>query len=135
QLWIRPNDNLVSIANLILHLEGNIRQWILTGIGNHPDHRKRDLEFSQTDRIDRKEMLSKLKDAIDKTIEVVNQIQDEEWTKVRSVQGYKESVLSIVIHVIEHFSYHTGQITYYTKLLTNKNTNYYGDQDLNLTAR
>ncbi|MBK9042532.1 MAG: DUF1572 family protein [Saprospiraceae bacterium] len=45
KLWFRQNDEVNSIGNLILHLDGNARQWVFSGIGNVPDKRDRSSEF------------------------------------------------------------------------------------------
>lgn len=126
QVWERPNEQLSSIGNLILHLGGNARQWVLSGLGGAADHRMRDREFLESSRCSKwklKRMLEDLK--VDMEI-VFTKLNEQELVKVRPVQVFEESGLSILIHVIEHFSYHTGQITWYTKFLTNVDTKYYG---------
>lgn len=126
QVWQRPNEQLSSVGNLILHLCGNARQWVLTGLGGQADHRMRDREFLESSRCSKwklKRMLDDLKTEMEK---VFHSLNDAELKRVRPVQVFEESGLSILIHVIEHFSYHTGQITWFTKFLTNEDTKYYG---------
>ena len=131
ELWNRPNNNLVSVANLILHLNGNVKQWILSGVGDHKDDRERDNEFDQTKRIPTEELISTLTSTLDKSIRLIGDLSEESLLEYRNVQGYNETVLSILIHVIEHFSYHTAQITYYTKYIKDVDTKYYEGDDLN----
>src|SRR5262245_26787426 len=53
QVWWRPNESSNSIGNLLMHLAGNVRQWIIAGIGGAEDHRVRDLEFTERELIDK----------------------------------------------------------------------------------
>lgn len=135
QVWDRPNENTNSVANLVLHLNGNIRQYILTGIGGYEDTRDRDREF-ETSKTSNK---AQLKDMITKTIadavEVIEEVRPDMLTRVKPVQCFHETVLSIMVHVAEHASYHTGQIAQLTKLLINKDLGFYKDLPLDQTAR
>jgi len=103
QLQFRPNTNSNSINNQILHLNGNVRQWLIASLSNAKDIRKRDEEF------DTKNQLAK-----DELVAILIKLEKD-----------------IIIHVIEHFSYHLGQITYITKMLLDIDTGYYADLDLN----
>jgi uncharacterized damage-inducible protein DinB len=126
EVWEHPNENLASAGNLILHVCGNARQWIVSGLGGETDHRYRDKEFSETSRCSKwklKKMMEELKTDINK---VLDSLTEEDLQKMRKVQVFEESGFSILIHVIEHFSYHTGQITFYTKFLKNEDLRYYG---------
>ena len=131
ELWKRPNDNLVAAGNLILHLDGNVRQWIISAIGGSQDIRNRDLEFSNTVQKSKEHLLSSLKQTILEATGIIKSLSLASLDESRLVQGFDENVLSIIIHVIEHFSYHTGQITYFTKLVKNVDTGYYAGLDLN----
>ena len=134
EIWSSRNANTNSVGNLILHLTGNVRQYIQTGIDGQADVRERDLEFDVNSRVDSKEVLGKLKKVITEAHQIVSNLSEEELTEKRTVQGFSETVLSIIIHVIEHFSYHVGQITFYTKYLKDVDTGYYDGLDLNATA-
>jgi len=50
-LWWRPNAVSNSVGNLMLHLSGNVRQWIVSGLGGAPDDRVRQLEFDASERL------------------------------------------------------------------------------------
>jgi uncharacterized damage-inducible protein DinB len=126
QVWERPNEQLSSVGNLVLHLAGNVRQWINSGLGGQEDNRKRDREFLESSRCSKWKLKFLLED-LKRDVEVVlKKLTAEDLVKVRKVQVFEESGLSILVHVMEHFSYHTGQITWQTKILTNADTKYYG---------
>jgi len=127
EVWQRPNENTVSIGNLILHLSGNVRQWICAGLGQQEDVRNRDLEFSTNGGLSKAQLSEKIKLTIIDAQEVVDSVVLSDLSKTYPVQVYNETGLSIVVHVIEHFSYHIGQITYAVKSLKNIDTRYYSE--------
>jgi len=127
EVWQRPNTNTVSIGNLVLHLGGNVRQWICAGLGGQEDVRKRDLEFSTEGGVRKVELMEGIKRAIIDAQEVVENLEAEDLAKSYPVQVYNESGLSILVHVIEHFSYHIGQITYAVKSFKDVDTQYYSE--------
>jgi uncharacterized damage-inducible protein DinB len=131
ELWLRPNESSNSIGNLILHLCGNITQYIISGLGNEKDLRERNLEFSASGGIMKSELYNKLHNIVKEAKEVINNLDPEALRKIRSVQGFKLSGIGIVIHVVEHFSYHTGQIAFWTKIIRNTDLGFYSDLDLN----
>jgi uncharacterized damage-inducible protein DinB len=131
ELWKRPNESSNSVGNLILHLCGNIRQYIISSLGNKADQRKRDEEFLTDGGYKKYELLQNLNEIITQAKAVLTNIDDKELFRVRSVQGFKLSGIGIVIHVVEHFSYHTGQIVFWTKLLHNTDLRFYNNEDLN----
>jgi uncharacterized damage-inducible protein DinB len=133
ELWQTANQNTNSVANLIMHLTGNVRQYIIAGIGIEKDMRQRDLEFDNDNRRERQTIINELSEVIQKSSEIVQQLSLDQLTENRKVQGFDETVLSIIIHVIEHFSYHVGQITFYTKSIKDIDTGYYSGIDLNVT--
>ena len=134
EIWHRPNEHVVSVGNLVLHLGGNLRQWVLSGLGGQPDHRQRDQEFSRTDHLPTGQLTRQLDELMEEVTQTLDQLTPENLVTVRRVQGYEESGVSILMHVTEHFSYHTGQITYYVKTRKNVDLQYYGGQDLNRTS-
>lgn len=125
EVWHRPNESSNSIGNLVLHLEGNARQWIRSGLGGEKDERDRPSEFDRAERErieDLKKRLQKLPEELDP---MLLKVGPEELIRSRPVQVYEESGMSILIHVIEHFSYHTGQIAWITKALKDKDLGFY----------
>ncbi len=125
QVWWRPNENSNSIGNLILHLEGNVRQWILTGLGGQTDTRRRQLEFDQREQIPKDKLWRLLNGTMQELVPVIENVTPEELLNKVPVQTFEESGLSILIHVTEHFSYHTGQIAWITKMLTSEDLGFY----------
>ena len=133
QTWKQPNENLNSVGNLILHLEGNVNQWVLSTFTDKKDNRARAKEFDPTRKEQKHDLTVRLDNLKSNTLDAINNINDEDLIKVYNVQCYKETGVSILIHVIEHFSYHVGQISFYTKFLLNEDLMYYGGQSLDTT--
>ncbi len=131
EVWQRPNASSNSVGNLILHLCGNIRQYIISGLGRQPDMRERDAEFSAVDGFSKKELQQKLEETVREAAAVIESADEPNLLTERVVQGYTLSGVGIVIHVVEHYSYHAGQIAFWTKLLKDKDLGFYGDTDLN----
>ncbi len=125
QIWWRPNESSNSIGNLVLHLCGNVSQWIYTGLGGFPDTRQRQTEFDERRIIDKEELRQLLLSVMEKIKPVIAELPESELLRRRPVQTFEETGLSILIHVTEHFSYHTGQIAYITKMLTAKSLGFY----------
>jgi uncharacterized damage-inducible protein DinB len=130
-LWRQLHPNVPSIGNMILHLSGNARQWILSGLGERPDNRERDLEFVPQPNIKKSELVFLLENLKVNLKQTLNELPEAEFLNYRSIQGFEVTGFSAIVHVLEHFSYHTGQITTLTKLITGKQTDYYGNVDLN----
>ena len=133
EVWQRPNENTVSVGNLVLHLCGNVRQWIISGLGGAEDRRDRPLEFSEVGPISTTELLERLEGTMKEAGKILDGLEMETLLEERRVQGFDETGLSILIQVVEHFSYHTGQITYYVKSCKNIDLEYYSGIDLNDT--
>lgn len=131
EVWQRSNARSNSIGNLILHLCGNITQYIISALSNKEDHRQRDEEFDTEGGFSKDELLQKLKSTVWQATEIINDLKENELVKIYHVQGSDLSGIGIIIHVVEHYSYHTGQISFYTKLLKDKDLGYYTGHDLN----
>lgn len=131
QVWQKPNSNSNSIGNLILHLCGNIRQYAISSLGNLLDDRERDQEFSASGGVSKSELFDNLKSTIEEACDVINHQSEEDLLKIRNVQGFELSGIGVIIHVVEHLSYHTGQIAYWTKILTEDDLGFYAGIDLN----
>ena len=125
QVWWRPNESSNSIGNLVLHLCGNVSQWIGSGLGGFPDTRTRQAEFDKREGINREELSQLLSSTMEQIKPVISNLPADELLNKRSVQTFEESGLSILVHVTEHFSYHTGQIAYITKMLTDNPLGFY----------
>jgi uncharacterized damage-inducible protein DinB len=115
QIWWRPNEGSNSIGNLILHLAGNVRQWIVAGIGGHPNERNRQQEFDERKKIPKHELLARLTTVLAEADEVLANLQESELSEPRQIQGSDTTVMKAIFHVVEHFSMHTGQIQWIAK--------------------
>ncbi len=125
QIWWRPNESSNSIGNLVLHLNGNVDQWIYAGLGGFPDTRQRQIEFDARNVIDKQVLADLLTNTMMRLRPVIEGVSIEELLRIRKVQTFDETGVSILIHVTEHFSYHTGQIAYITKMLMDKSLGFY----------
>ena len=131
EIWHKENNHSNSVGNLVLHLCGNVRQWICSGIGKEKDIRQRDKEFQIGYNLDAGELVARLRQLKSETDAALDGLSDEQLLDKRKVQGYDETVVSIIIHVTEHFSYHTGQIAMVTKWLKDEDLEFYKGVDLN----
>jgi uncharacterized damage-inducible protein DinB len=118
EVWARPNDASNSIGNLLLHLRGNVTQWIVAGVGNRPRERRRQQEFDERQQIPARELLADLRAAVAEADDVIRSLPTDALVTRRSIQDYDVTVLEAIYHVVEHFSMHTGQIILLTKART-----------------
>ncbi len=131
EVWQRPNGASNSMGNLILHLCGNITQYTISSIGGKEDQRVRDEEFDAKGGYTKNQLIEKLEATVQEAIDVIQNCSDEELLRVRHVQAYEFSGAGNIIHAVEHYSYHTGQIAFWTKLLRNQDLGFYAGVDLN----
>lgn len=120
EIWWRPNPSSNSVGNLVLHLQGNVRQWIISGLGRQPDRRNRDQEFAETGPMPRRTLLSGLSKTLKEADEVLAKLSTTDLVRMFSIQGYNVTGLEAVCHVAEHFAFHAGQIIFVTKLKCGK---------------
>ena len=118
QIWWRANEESNSIGNLILHLCGNARQWIVCGVGSAPDKRNRDSEFEQRDVIPRSDLIALLRSTLLDVETTLQSVDPGTLLEYRKIQGNDVDILEAIFHVTEHFSMHTGQIIMLTKMMT-----------------
>jgi uncharacterized damage-inducible protein DinB len=129
QIWWRANEESNSIGNLVLHLCGNARQWIISGVGGQPDARVRDAEFQQREVISRDELLTLLRSTLAEIETTLRTLDPALLLERRTIQGHDVDILEAIFHVTEHFSMHTGQIIMLTKMLTASDLRFYGFED------
>src|SRR6266446_3652242 len=125
QIWWRANEQSNSIGNLLLHLSGNVRQWIVCGLGDATDSRDRDSEFAQRTQIPRAELFERLKRTVNEAVATLARLDPDKLLEKHRIQGLEVSALEAVLHVVEHFSMHVGQILYVTKQLTASDLRFY----------
>lgn len=110
RLWHRANDSSNSAGNLVLHLAGNVRQWIVSGVGGAPDVRHRDAEFAAREGAGLEPLLATLEAACAESVEEFGRLDAAALAETRLIQGRRTTVFSAIYHVVEHFSGHTGQL-------------------------
>ncbi len=115
QVWWRPNEASNSIGNLILHLTGNVREWILGGVGRAPFERTRQREFDERTVIPKDVLLTRMRTVLEEADAVLGRVKDGELMEVRKIHGDDITVMQAIYHVVEHFSTHTGQILWIAK--------------------
>jgi uncharacterized damage-inducible protein DinB len=125
EIWARGHENENAIGNLVLHLSGNVGQWIISGIGGAPDTRERDTEFAARGGMETAELLGRLESAVKEAIVVIGRVTPERLTQRVVIQKYDLTVLEAIFHVVEHFAQHTGQIIFATKMLTGEDLGFY----------
>ena len=124
-IWWRPNEESNSIGNLILHVEGNIREWIIGGIGGISVERIRQQEFDERTESPRGELIENLRKTVKGADEVLANLDLQILTERREIQKRDATVLRAIYHVVEHFSMHAGQIFMLTKMRTGKDLQLY----------
>ena len=124
-VWWRANDESNSVGNLLLHLAGNARQWIVSGLGGTADERVRQTEFDERSLIPKRELLSLLRDTLGDVDAVLARFDPRRLLNRYHIQRSDVTALEAIFHVVEHFSMHTGQIILLTKQLTSTDLNFY----------
>jgi uncharacterized damage-inducible protein DinB len=110
QLWTRANAASNAPGNLVLHLCGNVTQWVIAGVGNTPDQRDRDAEFAADGGYSAADLQQRLAAVVAEAASVLRALPPERLTERVVIQGHELTVLEAVYHVVEHFSGHTGQL-------------------------
>jgi uncharacterized damage-inducible protein DinB len=126
-IWHRDHESSNSIGNLLLHLSGNIRQWIVSGVGGAPDARRRSAEFDAREGGDAAALMGQLLATVREADDVLASLDGQRLAERRTIQGRDVSVLDAVYHVVEHFSMHTGQIVLLAKRFAPGRVQFYED--------
>ena len=133
QVWWRPNDASNSIGNLLLHLNGNVRQWLIASFNRSEDLRDRPAEFAAESGLSAADLLDRLGATLEEAGQVIGRLTEDELLAPREIQGYRTRGLDAVYHVVVHFGLHFGQIVYITKTLLAKDLGFH--KELNKTCR
>lgn len=115
-IWWRANEESNSVGNLLMHLAGNIRQWIISGVGGEEDVRNRAREFAAQSGPSAQELLAALDRALDEVDAVLARLTADDLASRRTIQGRELTVFEAVYHVVEHFALHAGQIILVAKM-------------------
>lgn len=132
QLWSAPNENMVSIGCLIKHLLGNAQQWVYAGVLGNEFQRNRDAEFVPEPSLAKADLLNQMQSVQSNISEALQSLSEKDLQQELIIQGFETTGMSAIIHVIEHFSYHTGQISLLTKMFQNVDLGYYDNHDLDV---
>ncbi|MCX6142216.1 MAG: DUF1572 family protein [Ignavibacteriales bacterium] len=120
EVWWRQHETNNSVGNLILHLTGNLRQFILSGVGGVKDTRNKDMEFSERHGIPKEELILGLKQALLAADETLARLDAARLLESTTVQNRDRRIFEVIAVVVDHFALHCGQIIYITKLKTGK---------------
>jgi uncharacterized damage-inducible protein DinB len=126
-LWRRDDPTENSVGNLLLHLSGNVRQWIVSGIGGAPDARRRSAEFDAREGEDAATLMARLRATLDDADAVLASLDAPQLSEPVTIQGRNVTVLDAVYDVVEHFSMHTGQIVLLAKRYAPGRVRFYED--------
>ena len=124
-IWWKPNDASNSVGVLLLHLAGNLGQWVVSSVGGRPDSRQRDLEFAPETRPDRAALLDRLSGVVAEADRVLAEVDHAILGERRKIQARDVTCFEAIYHAVEHFSMHTGQILYIAKLRTGRDLRFY----------
>jgi Protein of unknown function (DUF1572) len=125
QIWWRPNDASNSVGNLLLHLNGNVRQWMVASFNHMDDKRDRPVEFSTSGNISGGELIRQLDNTLQEASSVLSRLTESDLLTRFEIQGYNVTGLQAVYQVVEHFGLHHGQILYITKMLRGEDLGFY----------
>lgn len=115
-MWWTPGEGCNSIGVIVQHLLGNLRQWIIAGIGGEPDVRDRPREFKVAERSPKAELHARFNTIIDQVLETFSRLSAQELLEMRTIQGFNRSVFMAIYGTITHLELHAGQISYVTRL-------------------
>jgi hypothetical protein len=133
QVWWRPNEASNSVGNLLLHLNGNVRQWLIGSFNELPDDRNRPAEFADRHGMPSAQLLENLASTMQEAATVLSRLTEPDLARTFHIQGHQVTGLHAVYQVVEHFGLHYGQIVYITKLLKSEDLGFY--RELNKTGR
>lgn len=132
KLWSDFAQNLSSPGNLVLHLTGNLNQYVLKTLGNKTFYRERSKEFSAKPDTSKEKLLEMFEATVRECIAVIDSLSDEQLSRTYKVQGFEYTGYEVLIHATEHLSHHTGQFVWFCKYLFNSDIDFYKGQDLNV---
>ena len=120
QIWNRGGGNENAIGNLILHVCGNARQWVISAVGGEADTRERALEFSADGNVSPEALRQRLDETVSATIAVIEQTSASRLLEEVTPQNFRVTALEAIYQVVGHFQQHTGQIIFATKAMTGR---------------
>jgi len=133
QIWWRPNNASNSVGNLLLHLNGNVHQWLVASFNRIEDARNRPAEFDAPEQLPGAQLIGQLDETLQQASAVLSRLTEADLLTCYDIQGYKVTGLQAVYQVVEHFGLHHGQILYITKMLRDQDLGFY--RELSRTGR
>jgi len=116
-IWYGPDSSVNSIGIIINHLCGNLRQWVISGIGGAEDIRKRPLEFDDSKKLTKNELKDKFQEIISHCRKIIKDFNPDNLLEERRIQGFDKNALSAIYSTVTHLGLHAGQIAYITHLI------------------
>jgi hypothetical protein len=116
QIWHRSQPGLNSIGNLILHLCGNLRQWVVAGLGGASDVRNRPAEFAERGPIPKEALLHSLEVVVEEAMQVLARVDARQLAESRRIQGFDVTGAAAIFDSVPHFRGHTQEIVHMTRL-------------------
>ncbi len=116
QIWWRPEPTMNSIGNLLLHLSGNLEQWLVCGLSDAPDHRDREAEFAERGPLERRVLLEKLDATLTRVYQALDQLQPDQLLTPITIQGFEVSRLGAIFDSVPHFKGHVQEIISFTRM-------------------
>ena len=129
QIWWRPNAESNSIGNLMLHLNGNVRQWLIDSFNGSESARNRPAEFASQGGVEASALIQTLDATVQEAADVLARLTEDELVRTFDIQGYSVTGVHAVYHVVEHFGMHYGQIVYITKQIRGEDLGFYRELD------
>ncbi|MGO9437368.1 MAG: DUF1572 family protein [Terracidiphilus sp.] len=133
QVWWRPNSACNSVGNILLHLKGNVGQWMVASFNGLEDARNRPAEFNERRRIPGRLLLEQLEATMHEASNVLDRLTEDDLGATYHIQGYTVSGLAAVYQVVEHFGMHFGQVLYINKMLRGEDLGFH--RELTATGR
>lgn len=116
QVWHRSQPGLNSIGNLVLHLCGNLRQWVVAGVGGAPDVRNRPAEFAERETVPKDELVRNLEAVVEEAKRTLAGVDARQLTEARRIQGFDVTGVTAIFDSVPHFRGHTQEIVHMTRL-------------------
>ncbi len=132
ELWVDFTPDLSSPGNLVLHLIGNLNQYVLKTLGDKKFHRERAKEFCDKPGLSKEQLKKMFAATIRECYAIAGSLNEEQLSRMHKVQGFEHSGYGILIHATEHLSHHTGQFTWFCKYLFNADIDFYKGRDLHV---
>lgn len=125
QIWWRPHASMNSIANLLLHLTGNMRQWLIAGLTDGQDTRYRQLEFDDRSLRSSHELLAALEHTADTACDCIQQASLHDLMQRRRVQQFDLDGFQTIQDSVCHFRGHVQEIIHMTRCLKSDDYRFY----------